>query len=324
MTTSTRKTAGRRRRTGLVYFILFLLLVITVFFGIRKINAYKADIQDPDTAGYQDPASDASPADGSSKYRVQTMEASDISAGELILVNGGHSYSPSAGPELVSIYDEKDDCYFVRDMDVRISRDVMEALNALMKGFYEATGINDVNVVSGFRTVEEQEDLYNASVEKDGAAHAAKFVAQAGCSEHHTGLAMDLSIYHIATGTSEEFDGDGDYGWIAENAWQYGFILRYTESKYPITNVGDEPWHYRYVGIPHARYIKEHDLCLEEYIDLLYQYPYDSEHLKFEGLGQRYEIYYCAGTDVPIPQQGEYTVSGNNIDGFIVTAEVNE
>jgi D-alanyl-D-alanine carboxypeptidase len=219
----------------------------------------------------------------------------------------------------VSVYNGKNDCYFVRDRNVLVDAAVMEPLNDLMKAFYDATGINDVNVVSGLRTYEEQQSLYEASLEANGEAYTALFVAQPGCSEHHTGLAVDLSIYHADTGTSETFDGSGPYGWIAETGWRYGFVLRYPEAKKDVTQVGDEPWHFRYVGVPHAWYMTEHELCPEEYIELLRGYTYVGEHLSIECSGHKYEVYFCPGTDVYVPKQGEYDISGNNIDGFIVT-----
>jgi D-alanyl-D-alanine carboxypeptidase len=308
-----RKAVKSYGRTGLIYLALFVLLGVVVYFCCREISAYETDDKSP--------VSD-SPVTrtGENGYMLKTMDTSAYLTGELVLVNGGHPYSPSDGPELVGVYDNKNACYFVRDKTVQVAREAMEPLNALMEAFYEAKDIDDVNVVSGYRTYDEQQGLYTSSVEEKGEAYTAMFVAEPGFSEHHTGLALDLSIYHIDTGTSESFDGGGPYGWITDNCWRYGFILRYPESKSAITNVGSEPWHFRYVGIPHACYMKEHDQCLEEYIDLLYQYPYDGEHLTVECLGKRYEVYYCAGTGVYIPEQGDYTVSGNNIDGFIVTA----
>ena len=62
---------------------------------------------------------------------------------------------------------------------------------------------------------------------------------------------------------------DGDYAWLTENAWRYGFILRYPPEKADVTGIGYESWHFRYVGIPHAWYMQENNLCLEEYLDLL-------------------------------------------------------
>ena len=99
-------------------------------------------------------------------------------------------------------------------------------------------------------------------------------------------------------------------------------MVRYDEDKEALTGIGDEPWHFRYVGIPHAAVMAEEDLCLEEYIDYLKQFPYDGQHLTAEYGGEAYEIWYCAGTQAWLPDTGEYTVSGNNVDGVIVTYKI--
>lgn len=116
---------------------------------------------------------------------------------------------------------------------------------------------------------------------------------------------------------------DPIYGWIYDNAAKYGFVLRYPEAKTSVTGITDEPWHFRYVGRGHAAYMTENDLTLEEYIALLYQYPADGKHLTFSYDGIHYEVYYAGAngeeTEVEVPSDAMYTVSGNNWDGFIVT-----
>lgn len=313
MTTQTQKQGKRRRRNLSVRLILLLLLSAAAFVGYRHLGG-----QTENQAGNREP-SEVPVSAAPEGYMLRDMDESEISKGALVLVNGEHPRSTADEPELVSIFDNKDACYFVRDMNVLIESGVMTPLNDLMRAFYEATGIDNVNIVSGYRSYDEQQDLYDASVREDGAAHAAMFVAQPDCSEHHTGLALDFAIYYDDTGASDDFDGSGEYGWITDNCWQYGFILRYPELKSDVTNIGHEPWHYRYVGAAHAFYMKEQDLCLEEYISLLYEHAYDGDHLNVEYPGKSYEIYYCPGTAVYVPERGEYTVSGNNIDGFIVT-----
>ena len=81
-------------------------------------------------------------------------------------------------------------------------------------------------------------------------------VAEPGTSEHHLGLAIDIT-------------GDNAKKWLAENCWKYGFIVRYPEGKTEITGIIYEPWHYRYVGVELAMELKDSGLCLEEYMDQL-------------------------------------------------------
>ena len=86
-----------------------------------------------------------------------------------------------------------------------------------------------------------------------------------GTSEHHIGLALD-----ILTGSYTSMDdgfGETEAGiWLAENAPDYGFILRYPSGKEEITGIVYEPWHFRYVGIKYSKYITQHGICLEEFL----------------------------------------------------------
>ena len=88
-----------------------------------------------------------------------------------------------------------------------------------------------------------------------------------------------------------------------------------------ITGIYYEPWHFRYVGLPHSSVITAKAFCLEEYIDYIYNYEFSKKHLIIRSGSNRYEIYYIRGTKVAVPKSKEYSISGNNIDGFIVTVQ---
>ena len=85
-----------------------------------------------------------------------------------------------------------------------------------------------------------------------------------GTSEHQTGLAVDMDT--LGTFTTD-FEYEPEYAWLQENAWKFGFILRFPKDKLEITTIQFEPWHYRYVGRYHAQKIHDSGLCLEEYIE---------------------------------------------------------
>lgn len=97
----------------------------------------------------------------------------------------------------------------------------------------------------------------------DAVLKAAESIMPPGCSEHNTGLAMDIVSIDVG------FQYSGEYRWLQENAADYGFILRYPADKTHITKVKFEPWHWRYVGIEAAKAIKESGQCLEEYLGML-------------------------------------------------------
>ena len=116
---------------------------------------------------------------------------------------------------------------------------------------------------SAYRTIEEQtailetrtlEHMKNYELDYEEALQKAlQTVAVPGTSEHHLGLAVDLL-------------GSEAIAWFTEHCWDYGFIVRYTEEKEPITGIIDEPWHFRYVGTEVSLDMKDSGLCLEEYL----------------------------------------------------------
>jgi D-alanyl-D-alanine carboxypeptidase len=301
------KRRNRRKKPGCFGMLLLSVLAFSVILGYALLKGGAGQSAMKGTDG--------------ETYSLRAMDSADLAVGSLILVSRDAPYSFPDNAALVCIADNKNDDYFIRDKNLMLDKQALAGLNDMLSGFYQAKGLRTVNVVSGSRTLEEQRHLYDQSLEENGAAHTALYVAEPGCSEHHTGLAVDFSVYREETGATEEFSEDGDYRWFRDNAWKYGFILRYPEEKKDITKIEYEPWHYRYVGVPHAWYMKKHELCLEEYLELLRGYPCDGEHLRFTCEGRNYEVYYCSGTMVYVPEACSYTVSGNNTDGFIVTVD---
>lgn len=121
--------------------------------------------------------------------------------------------------------------------------------------------------VSGFRSYQLQESVYNRHVSTKGREYADKISARPGHSEHQTGLAMDISCQKVGFDLVERFAETEEGKWVAENAHLYGFIIRYPKGAEDITGYNYEPWHLRYVGKEAARYIYENGLVLEEYLE---------------------------------------------------------
>ena len=262
-----------------------------------------------------------------------------VHTGDLILVNYAYPYTfpADAEEEITAVSAYKNDKYYVRDNNSKLRRSTIEKFNILTEAYFAATGFSSLQVNSGYRSYQEQVDLYAEYVATNGEEYAKAYVADPGYSEHHTGLAMDLNVY---------VPGEGIYyvesyepcAWFRENCEDYGFILRYPSEKVDITGINYESWHYRYVGTPHARIMEEKDLCLEEYIDFLRSYTYDGTRLLYdadmgvtetlapeEPFTEGTLIYFVPAeegeTRCRIPADCTYAVSGNNVDGFIVTAE---
>ena len=78
---------------------------------------------------------------------------------------------------------------------------------------------------------------------------------------------LSLDYYSHHSGFTSEFENDPEGIWLRENAPDYGFVLRYPKDKTEVTGIGYEPWHFRYVGVEHAKAITEAGLCLEEYLN---------------------------------------------------------
>ncbi len=118
-------------------------------------------------------------------------------------------------------------------------------------------------VVSGYRTVDYQRNLYNSYLQTDSLEEVDRYSARAGFSEHHTGMALDL--FGSSPGLNE-FENTPEYKWLLENGYKYGFIIRYWTDIEKYTGYKNEPWHIRYVGVDvstdmHNKNIK----CFEEY-----------------------------------------------------------
>ncbi len=135
-----------------------------------------------------------------------------------------------------------------------------EAAEALMK-MIDAAKLDNIILynISAFRSYDYQVNLYNRYIKRDGKEAADKYSARPGYSEHQSGLCTDLNE------VSDAFEGTDEAIWLKNNAYKYGFILRFPKGKEDITGYKYEPWHYRYVGIEAAKIIYEDDITLEEY-----------------------------------------------------------
>ena len=330
----------RRKRGGKVVLILLLVLAaalglyITVVQGdsvpgtvevssappSTPVSGTSPDVSaspivsdNPDT-----PEPSPSPSPEPPKFAILHMDEADISRGDLILVNAQHEYKIPGETGNVLINDYKSSSSLLFDKDAVLPQKTIEAINKMLDDFHAETGLSNVILYSTFRTFAKQQSIFDERVAMYGSREEAnKWAALPGFSEHHTGLAVDFAIY--IDQVINTFKGEGAYAWITENAHKYGFFLRYQADKTDITGTAYEPWHFRYVGVPHSYFIERRGYCYEEYMDYLMSFKFDGFHLNGYYDGDLYEIYYVQGTEVPVPTDREYTISGNNIDGFIVT-----
>lgn len=146
-----------------------------------------------------------------------------------------------------------------------VNPEAQSAFEAMRAEALEA-GI-DLFAFSVFRDFNRQKKLYEGYVAKDGQEKADRYSARPGFSEHQTGLAFDIGESGAEQHWAAASFGDTEAGkWVAENAYRYGFILRYPEGKEQLTGYMHESWHFRYVGKEAAKEIYEADITLEEYL----------------------------------------------------------
>ena len=138
-----------------------------------------------------------------------------------------------------------------------------------MEAFAEAARAEGLSVLlsSGYRGYDMQSYLFRRKADEYGEAVAQTIVARPGTSEHQTGLCCDITDrYYEEKGW--DLENTALYQWMSAHCQEYGFIVRYPKGKEEVTGIIYEPWHFRYVGVEAATYIMEHDLTLEEFLEL--------------------------------------------------------
>lgn len=154
-----------------------------------------------------------------------------------------------------------------KDFAKGLAQEVQNAFNK-MKEDAEKEGII-INIRSGYRSYETQKMLYDNYVARDGLEKASRYSAKPGHSEHQTGLAIDITTEDTTTSIGDWFNNTKQAEWLYNNAYKYGFILRYPQNKEHITGYKFESWHYRYVGLEHSKHFAMNDLTLEEYLKIV-------------------------------------------------------
>ena len=252
----------------LIYTIVSVLILILVFVLCGKALGHKkskkkvkatteitteATTEDPEVAK-------------KNKLIASAKKIYESNKDKLILVNENH--------ELAADYSfEHHTLNCGEDVNSICYDHLVELLNACNENNCE------YNIVSGYRDRDSQSAIYDETVQKivseglsedEAKQQANASVQKPGCSEHETGLAIDLTSPQ--TTTLDEFTKDDPTNvWLAKNSYKYGFILRYPEDKQSITGINYEPWHFRYVGKKAAKFMHKNNLCLEEFYELLNQ-----------------------------------------------------
>ena len=262
-TVQERKTAEAKKSTEIV-------AEATVVNGDKMVAARPEEVVTGDNAVRNDIREDGTrvneieESEKSADYEMERQEELVIKPEEmwcLILTNAEY---PVPEDYAVTLRD-------VPGTDQKVDERIYEPLINMLEAM-KAEGLSPV-VCSGYRTLDKQEKLFNRKVsayvkkgrsKEESYALARQTLSIPGSGEHCLGLAVDFYTrsYHQL---ERAFEKTPEGKWLREHAQDYGFTLRYDEGKEEITGIEYEPWHFRYVGIDVARYLKEHNLSLEEF-----------------------------------------------------------
>lgn len=226
-------------------------------------------------------------------YDIIQLNKSDISKGKLVLVNKDNKFTKDISDELTSFRGKKNETYRLKSYELLSRDEVIDSLNSMFSDFYDYSSLKNILIISSY-------------------------IAQQD-NDMSTAYTVNIRLLND-DGTNLPFTGTGEYSWVIDNCYNYGFIVRYPVEKSTITGL-DDPSYLRYVGQPHSLIIKQNSFCLEEYIDFLRNYSYDNP-LEYDN----YKIYYVKSTgentEVKVPKNSTYYISGNNVDGFIIIVNI--
>ena len=240
-------------------------------------------------------------------YSEINLSESKLSEGLLSIVKENYPVEEIDKSDMVDLLDYKNEYYTLVSESIKLNIDAAEALNEMMMDYSAATGLYDF-VVYGTTETYTGEGSY-----------CPKYFPESAI-----GNCVDLAVNGY--GSVIAYDGYDAESWVIENCHKYGFIVRCPVGKSSFTSNEFCPWHLRYVGEVHSAIMAEKNYCLEEYVSFISAYTFDYP-LTYSANGVNYEIYGAKATGeftaVRVPVSGNYTISGNNIDGFIITVVKN-
>ena len=181
----------------------------------------------------------------------------------LVLVNEDHKLPDGFEDTVERILTEN-----VAGNQFQVEKKTYDAFLRLQEDVLKNDGIQTV-LLGAYRTIKQQEEIFEKYLHEFGPEYTCKYVAKPGCSEHHTGLAIDVGILlegKLYRTQKELLSVDHLFKIVQKKLPQYGFILRYPKDKTSVTKIAYEPWHYRYIDSPQtAQEITDKGICFEEY-----------------------------------------------------------
>ncbi|MDO3409795.1 M15 family metallopeptidase [Saccharibacillus sp. CPCC 101409] len=287
------------KKWGFTTGLILLLLVVAIFKLIERQETF---------GERSNPAEDGIVRTIAPIKKGEHLEITEerLNRGDLLLVNRDYPVRPQGvKSDVVDLFGQPEltGGASLLDGGIRLSREVALKFAAMTAAAGE-DGVDHFLISSGYRDEAEQSALY--------AEKGAEYALPAGYSEHNLGLSLDIGS------TEGKMSEAAEGRWLERNSARYGFVLRYPADKTEITGIGFEPWHFRYVGLPHSAIMRTNNLVLEEYLDMLDEDPDISTTVG----GRDYEIHYYAPdrlSKLSVPANRDYSLSGDNRGGVIVT-----
>ena len=283
-------------------------------------TAYPTIIETPvTTVVYEDRFSDYTAIDFDMYVDTTDLELSYAVCGKGISIIGdlaivspkyGYNSRYTSYSKIVTIREDRKSDVNVAAWGIQCTQDTLSALDAMTIAFNQAFSDSPYKL------------LVRAGLTKSTDSPEGEFY-----NEHLTGRMLSLAFYDgSVTYRIDSTNLKEERRWLVENCAKFGFIIRYPELKEEVTGVAPSYSEFRYVGVPHSTYIYEHNLCLEEYIEKLTYYSYEKP-LYISGNQDNYAVYYHASQEggitlVPFDNGADFSISGDNINGFIVTVKL--
>ena len=249
---------------SILFGVLFILLIKLIFFTPRTLS--EKDCKDCISViqSSQNSSVETTPSptllptptptpEATVKPTVDTTTVSSIQK----ITNKSHPIDPGYIPaDLTKVNVNSNGIQYLRS----------EAATALTNMF-EAARKDNINLylVSGYRSYEQQLELYNTYVATDGKALADHYDAIPGACEHQLGLAVDLSDDNRNHDIDDSFESTAAYQWLLKHSYEYGYIFRFPRGKETITGITYNPWSFRYIGVEEAKKVYDSGLTLEEF-----------------------------------------------------------
>lgn len=255
------------------------------------------------------------------EFETMVIDQSQLTKGSLVLINLNHKYEIPADLNLILISEYRDANssnvpYGIWEKyHMKLEATATEYAHKMLCDMGQSTKNDDIMIMSSFRSYDDQSAVSNTIAP--------------GYSDHHSGMLITIRA-------SKGDLADENVAWLADNAHKYGFVVRYPADKTEITGVSDYTQAFRYVGVAHAKYMKDNNLCLEEYIDYLKKNITYKKPLSITtDDGSLYYVYYSDVSDsaneikVPIRTANpdgsmnfDYTISGINDGGVVITVKI--